>query len=276
MLGGPTRIHFSLWKALPVLSITFGVLVGLAAQAQQNSVEERVNMILGHMTLEEKLAYVSGVGFPNPSPSPIGIFNIQPIERLKLPEIYGVDGSIGFTGQGATPGTRYPAGQLLASTWNRERAFDEGVAQGQEGRARGVHRILGPAVNFYRTPFNGRSFEYMTGEDPFLGAVMVAAEINGIQSQGVMATTKHYVANDEEVNRFFVNVIADERTLREIYLPPFEAAVKLANTAAIMGSFNKLNGDWACESSFLITQVLKQDWASKGLSSRTWGRFMTE
>jgi beta-glucosidase len=221
-------------------------------------------MILGHMTLEEKLAYVSGVGFPNPSPSPIGIFNIKPIERLKLPEIYGVDGSIGFTGQGATPGTRYPAGQLLASTWNRERAFDEGVAQGQEGRARGVHRILGPAVNFYRTPFNGRSFEYMTGEDPFLGAVMIAAEINGIQSQGVMATAKHYVANDEEVNRFFVNVIADERTLREIYLPPFEAAVKLANTAAIMGSFNKLNGDWACESSFLITQVLKQDWGFQG------------
>ena len=105
MLGAPTRIHSSLWKALPVFSITFGVLVGLAAQAQQNSVEERVNMILGHMTLEEKLAYVSGVGFPNPSPSPIGIFNIKPIERLKLPEIYGVDGSIGFTGQGATPGT---------------------------------------------------------------------------------------------------------------------------------------------------------------------------
>jgi beta-glucosidase len=93
---------------------------------------------------------------------------------------------------------------------------------------------------------------------------MVAAEINGIQSQGVMATTKHYVANDEEVNRFFVKVIADERTLREIYLPPFEAAVKLANTAAIMGSFNKLNGDWACESSFLITQVLKQDWGFQG------------
>lgn len=92
MLGAPTRTHSSLWKALPVLSITFGVLIGLAAQAQQNSVEERVNMILGHMTLEEKLAYVSGVGFPNPSPSPIGIFNIKPIERLKLPEIYGVDG----------------------------------------------------------------------------------------------------------------------------------------------------------------------------------------
>jgi beta-glucosidase len=172
----------------------------------------------------------------------------------------GVDGSIGFYRSSCDADSRYPAGQLLASTWNRERAFDEGVAQGQEGRARGVHRILGPAVNFYRTPFNGGSFEYVTGEDrsairaicasvyPFLGAVMVAAEINGIQSQGVIATTKHYVANDEEVNRFFVNVIADERTLREIYLPLFEAAVKLANTAAIMGSFNKLNGDWACES----------------------------
>ena len=104
----------------------------------------------------------------------------------------------------------------------------------------------------------------MTGEDPFLGAVLVAAEVNGIQSQGVMATTKHYVANDAEVNRFFVNSVVDERTLREIYLPPFEAAVKLANTAAIMGAFNKVNGDFACESQFLITEVLKRDWGFRG------------
>ena len=122
----------------------------------------------------------------------------------------------------------------------------------------------GPGVNFYRTSFNGRGFEYMTGEDPFLGAVLMAAEVNGIQSQGVMATTKHYVANDEEVNRQAINVIVDERTLREIYLPPFEAAVKLADTAAIMGAFNKVNGDFACESLFLDTQVLKKDWGFRG------------
>jgi beta-glucosidase len=238
------------------------VSLALHAQAQQNSaqVEERVNSILNRMTEDEKLSYISGTGFPNP----IGAFNIKPIARLGLPVIYGIDGSVGIVGQGVPAGTRYPAGQLLAATWNADRAHEEGVAQGREGRARGVHRILGPGVNFYRTALNGRSFEYMTGEDPFLGAVLVAAEVNGIQSQGVMATTKHYVANDEEVNRERIDVVVDERTLREIYLPPFEAAVKLANTAAIMGAFNKVNGDFACESLFLDTKVLKQDWGFRG------------
>ena len=249
-------------KTFPVRAIACAVLVSLAvyAQAQQDSVGERVEEILSQMTLDEKLLYISGTGFPNP----IGAFNIKPIERLALPVIYGIDGSVGIVGQGVPPGTRYPAGQLLASTWNADLAFKEGEAQGREGRARGVHRILGPGVNFYRTPLNGRSFEYMTGEDPFLGAVLVAAEVKGIQSQRVMATTKHYVANDAEINRFFINVVMDERTLREIYLPPFEAAVKLANTAAIMGAFNKVNGDFACESEFLITEVLKRNWGFRG------------
>jgi beta-glucosidase len=256
------KIHSFPGKTLPVCAIACAVLVSLAApaRAQQNSVEERVEEILSQMTLDEKLSYISGTGFPNP----IGAFNIKPIERLGLPVIYGIDGSVGIVGQGVPPGTRYPAGQLLASTWNPDLAFKEGEAQGREGRARGVHRILGPGVNLYRTAYNGRSFEYMTGEDPFLGAVLIAAEVNGIQSQGVMATTKHYVANDEEVNRQAIDVIVDERTLREIYLPPFEAAVKLANTAAIMGAFNKVNGDFACESLFLDTQVLKQDWGFQG------------
>ena len=256
------KIHFFPGKTLPVCAIACAVLVSLAApaRAQQNSVEKRVAEILSQMTLDEKLSYISGTGFPNP----IGAFNIKPIERLGLPVIYGIDGSVGIVGQGVPPGTRYPAGQLLASTWNADLAFKEGEAQGREGRARGVHRILGPGVNFYRTAYNGRSFEYMTGEDPFLGAELVSAEVKGIQSQGVMATTKHYVANDAEVNRFFVNVVVDERTLREIYLPPFEAAVKLANTAAIMGAFNKVNGLFACESPFLITEVLKRDWSFRG------------
>ncbi len=260
----PMKIHSSSGKTFPVCRIAFAVLVSLAlhVQAQQNSaqVEERVEGILKKMTLEEKLSYISGTGFPNP----IGAFNIKPIARLGLPTIYGIDGSVGIVGQGVAPGTRYPSGQLLSATWNPDRAFDEGVAQGREGRARGVHRILGPGVNFYRTALNGRGFEYMAGEDPFLGAVLVAAEVNGIQSQEVMATTKHFVANDAEVNRFFVNNVVDERTLREIYLPPFEASVKLANTAAIMGAFNKVNGDFACESQFLITEVLKQDWGFRG------------
>jgi len=258
------KIHSFLRKTFSICRTAVVVLASLAVplQAQQapSQVEDAVDNILDLMSDEEKLSYISGTGFPNP----IGAFNIKPIERLRLPEIYGVDGSIGFTGQGLPPGTRYPAGQLLASTWNPDLAYELGVALGREVRSRGAHRILGPGVNFYRTPFYGRSFEYITGEDPFLGAVLVAAEVNGIQAQGVMATTKHYVANDAEVNRFFVDCVVDERTLREIYLPPFEAAVKLANTAAIMGAFNKVSGDWACESHFLITEVLKEDWGFRG------------
>jgi beta-glucosidase len=153
--------------------------------------------------------------------------------------------------------------------------MEEGIAQGREARARGIHEILGPGVDLYRTSFGGRSAEYMTGEDPFLGAVLVAAEINGMQSREVMATTKHYACNDQEINRGptndfdpttlpTMNVQVDERTLREIYLPPYESAVKLGHTAAIMGAFNKVNGEFCCQSPFLITNVLKRDWGWRG------------
>ncbi len=241
-----------------------GALASLAATAvaQQDSkqVEARVNAILNQMTLAEKLSYIAGVG---PSASP-GVFDIIPIAHLGLPEIYGGDGTIGIVGQGTPPGTRYPAGPLLASTWNPDRAHEEGVAQGREARARGLHEILGPGVDFYRTSLGGRSFEYMTGEDPFIGASMLSAEVNGMQSQQVMSTTKHYACNDQEINRLSINVVVDERTLREIYLPPYEGGVKLGNSAAVMGAFNKVNGDYACESLFLDTDVLKRDWGFKG------------
>lgn len=195
------KIHSSAWKALPALAIAFAVLVGLAthAQAQQNSDEQRVEQILSQMTLDEKLDYITGYGVDFTYINLQGVFNIRPIPRLGLPLIHGVDGSLGFTGQGFPPGTRFPAGQLLASTWNPDRAYEVGVAQGREGSARGIHRILAPGMNFYRTAFNGRSFEYYTGEDPFLGASLVPPLIEGIQSQRVMATTKHFAANDEEV-----------------------------------------------------------------------------
>jgi len=212
-------IHSIAWTA----ALSFAV----SAQAQQDTqqVEARVNSILSQMALAEKLDYISGVIVNFASLE--GVFNIKPLPRLGLPEIFGNDGTIGIVGQGFPPGTRYPAGPLLASTWNADRAIEEGIAQGREARARGIHEILGPGVDFYRTSFGGRSAEYMTREDPVLGAVLVAAEVNGMQSQQVMATTKHSVCNDEEINRLAINVVVDERTLREIYLPPFEGAVKL-------------------------------------------------
>jgi beta-glucosidase len=265
------KIRYSLRKALPVVSIAFAVHIGLAAhaQAQEKSVEDIINK----MTLDEKLDYITGFGLDFTFLQLKGVFNIRPIEHLGLPLIYGADGGIGFTTDGFTPGTRFPAGPLLASTWNPDLAYEFGVAHGREGSARGIHRSLAPGVDFYRTAFGGRSFEYLTGEDPFLGAALVAPAVRGMQSQRVMATTKHFVANDQEVNRTFINVVADERTLREIYLPPFEAAVKLGDTAAIMSAFNglkgdfatdKVNGDFASESKFLITRVLRKDWGFNG------------
>jgi beta-glucosidase len=266
-------------KAFPCALLALSAALGFTspARAQQDSpqVEQRVQSILSQMTLAEKLDYISGEPLPTNFADLMGVFDIKPIPRLGVPKIIGNDGTLGITAQGLPAGTRYPAGPLLASTWNADRATEEGVAQGREARARGIHEILGPGVDFYRTSFGGRSAEYMTGEDPFLGAVLVAAEVNGMQSQQVMATTKHYACNDQEFNRGptndfdpttlpTMNVQVDERTLREVYLPPYESAVKLGHTAAIMGAFNKVNGDFACQNLFLITNVLRQDWGWLG------------
>ncbi len=260
------KTPFFPWKTLLVGLMAFAVLVGLDthAQAQQDPVEQRIEQILSQMDLEEKLAYVTGYGVDFTYQNLKGVFNIRPMPDLGLPLIYGVDGGIGLVGQGFPPGTRFPAGPLLVSTWNPDLAYETGVAHGREGSARGIHRLLAPGMNFYRTAFGGRSFEYLTGEDPFLGAALVPPVVQGIQSNRVMATTKHFALNDEEVNRTFINIVADERTIREIYLPPFEAAVKLGDTAVIMSAFNAVNGDFASESKFLITQVLRQDWGFPG------------
>lgn len=148
--------------------------VGTHAQQDTPQVEARVNAILSQMTLAEKLDYISGEPFGQPR----GVFNVKPIPRLGVPEILVADGSIGIVGDGFPPGTRYPSGQLLASTWNPDRALEEGLAQGREARARGIYQILGPGVDFYRTAFGGRSPEYMTGEDPFLGAALAGNDLD--------------------------------------------------------------------------------------------------
>jgi beta-glucosidase len=253
------KISLLLRKTLLLRLITLLALVSLGtpARAQQDPVEQKIEQILSQMTLNEKLDYVTGYGVDFTFQRLKGVFNIRPVERLGLPLIYGSDGGIGLVGQGFPPGTRFPAGPLLVSTWNPDLAYEAGVAHGREASARGIHRVLVPGMNFYRTAFGGRSFEYLTGEDPFLAATTVPTVVKGIQSNRVMVTTKHFALNDQEVNRTFINNVADERTLRKIYLPPFEAAVKLGNTAAVMSAFNAINGDFAPESKFLITEVAR-------------------
>ena len=171
------------------------------------------------------------------------------------------DGPMGVRLQ---PSTRYPAEMTLAATWNRTLARKMGVGMGRDSRARGYYVILGPGMDCYRLPLGGRNAEYLTGEDPYLGTQLAPAFIRGVQDQGVWACAKHYVANDEEFKRTAVDILVSERALREIYLPPFEASVKDGQVASVMGSYNKVNGDYACESFFLDTQVLKQQWGFPG------------
>lgn len=217
--------------------------------------EERVDRILSQMTLREKLDYIGGTGF----------YDIKSIPRLGLPQIFMGNGPLGVTCGAFEPTTRYPAGLALAATWNRDRARARGRQMGLDARARGCHVDLGPGINVYRTPLGGRNFEYSSGEDPYLASQLVVPLVEAMQQQGVWANIKHYVCNDQEYRREHINIEVDERALREIYFPPFEAATKEANAASVMGALNSVNGKLCCENPFLDTEVLKREWGFKGV-----------
>lgn len=253
---------------LPIYAIALTTLLQFAlnvhAQQDLSRTETRVNEILSKMTLDEKLDYIGG-GYPSSSRIVSGVFNIKAIPRLGLPWITMVNGPLGIQTLSGAPSTRYPAGLTLAATWSSERAFTRGKQMGRDARARGYHVDLGPGIDPYRTPLGGRNFEYNTGEDPFLGSKLVIPLVSGFQQQGVWANVKHYAANEQEYRRENINILVDERSLREIYLPPFEAAVKQGHAASVMGALNAVNGDFACESHYLDTQVLKKDWNFDGV-----------
>ena len=169
------------------------------AQSQtSNDVEKRVNDILSKMTLDEELSYIGGTGFFDVKPIPVPGLNV-PLN----PQLFQTDAGLGVRVSPAS--VRYRAGHVLASTWNPDRARDIGNGLGRDTRARGFFTILGPGMDFYRTPFGGRNFEYMTGEDPFLGTKLAPPIIQGIQEHGVWACAKHYVCNDQEENRTNIN-----------------------------------------------------------------------
>ncbi len=222
------------------------------------AVEQRVDSLLSQMTLEEKIDHIGGVDG----------FYIHPIERLGLPAIKMSDGPVGMRNDGET--TAYPAGIALAATWNTELADRYGRAVGRDGRARGVHIWLAPGLNIYRAPQCGRNFEYF-GEDPYLAGRMAVALVRNVQAQGVLATLKHYAGNNQEYDRHHISSDIDERTLREIYLPAFEAAVRDAHAACIMNAYNLLNGVHCTENKFLNLQVAKTDWGFDGVIMSDWG-----
>jgi beta-glucosidase len=209
------------------------------------------------MTIEEKIDILGGVD---------GFF-IRGIPRLGLPPLKMADGPLGVRNFG--PATAMAGGIALAATWNPNLAERMGVELGRDARAKGVHFLLGPGVNIYRAPMNGRNFEYF-GEDPLLASRIAVGYIKGVQSQGVSATIKHFMGNNSEFDRHNTDSIIDERTMREIYLPVFEAAVKEANVGAIMDSYNLTNGVHLSQHGYLNTEVAKNEWGFRGLIMSDW------
>jgi beta-glucosidase len=247
--------------------MVFVVLLGITSAFAQSPerykdpkapVEERVRDLLSKMTLEEKIDMLGGVED----------FYIRPSERLGIPKIKMADGPLGVRNYGKA--TAFPAGIAFAASWNKELTHRYGEAVGKEARSKGVHIMLSPGVNIYRAPMCGRNFEYY-GEDPYLASRMVVAYISGLQSQGVVATVKHYAVNNQEYDRHTVSSDLDERTLREIYLPTFRAAVEEAHAGAVMNSYNLINGVHASQNAHLLTEILKIDWKFDGLVMSDWG-----
>ena len=219
-------------------------------------VEQRVAALLSRMTLPEKIRMLGGDGYMKTSAVP----------RLGIPAFKMTDGPMGTRCYG--PSTAYPNGVTLAATWNPDQALKAGVAIGRDARARGVHILLAPGMNLYRAPMCGRNFEYL-GEDPLVAGTMAAAYIRGVQSQEVAATAKHFAGNEQEFSRHDLNTQEDERTLRELYLKPFEMVVK-AGVWCVMDSYNPLNGIHATQNGWLNNEILKKEFGFKGVVMSDW------
>lgn len=230
----------------------------LHAQEITQEAKDRAKALVEQMTLQEKIDYIGGYKDG---------FHLMPVERLGIPEIRLADGPQGVRND--TRSTLYACEVAAAASWNPEVAGMMGRALGQDARARGVHIILGPAVNIYRSPLCGRNFEYM-GEDPYLSGRMAVSYIKGIQSQGVMATVKHFALNNQEYRRHHTSSDADERTMNEIYFPAFRAAVQEAGVGAVMTSYNLVNNVHAAENPYLIRQKLRKDWGFEGIVMSDW------
>jgi beta-glucosidase len=216
-----------------------------------------VESILATMTIEEKIDYVGGVDG----------FYVRDIPKAGVPRLKMADGPLGVRNFG--PATAYAAGIGLAASWNPALAERVGTELGRDARAKGVHFLLAPGVNIYRAPTNGRNFEYL-GEDPLLAARIAGAYIRGVQSQGVSATVKHFAGNNSDYDRHRTDAVVDERTLREIYLPAFEAAVKDAHVGAVMTAYNLLNSVQMSQNARLNVDVLRKDWGFPGVVMTDW------
>ena len=227
-----------------------------------------IQSLISQLTLEEKAALCIGA-------SP---WTSTPVERLGVPEMIVTDGPHGVRremdihsmGAGSLPATCFPTASCLASTWDVGLIHKMGEALAEECIALNVDVLLGPGTNMKRSPLGGRNFEYFS-EDPYLAGELAASMINGIQGKGIGTSLKHYAANNQEYQRFSISAEVDERTLREIYLPAFEKAVTKAQPWTVMCSYNKVNGTFASENHYLLTDILKNEWGFEGLVVSDWG-----
>ena len=217
----------------------------------------RLEPLTTQLTLEESIDMLGGMGF-----------STHPVPRLGIASFNMSDGPSGIRSPG--PSTAYAAGIGLAATWDADLALEVGRQIGRDARARGSRYFLGPGVNIYRAPMNGRNFEYF-GEDPWLGSRIAVGYIRGVQEQGVSATVKHFVGNNSEFARHTSDSQIDERALREIYMPIFEAAVKEAHVGAVMSSYNLINGTHASANPYFTRDVLKGEWGFDGVLMSDWG-----
>jgi beta-glucosidase len=246
------------------LSLEFAILLagGLTVSAQapvpdSPAIEAKAHAMIAKLTLEEKIELLGGVD---------KMFTV-PMPAIDLPQFKMSDASLGVRTWGPT--TAYAGGVALAATWDTDFAHELGESLGRDARARNVNFLLGPGVNIARSPVSGRNFEYLS-EDPFLNSALVVPFIQGVQSEGVSATVKHFALNDQEFNRHNASSDVDERTMREIYLPAFEAAVTKAHVDAVMDSYNLVNGVHATQNNFLNLKLLKGEWDFQGILMSDW------
>ena len=226
--------------------------------------------LIEKMTLEEKASLCSGRDF----------WNTKAIERLGIPSMMLTDGPHGLRKQGgrvdhlglnrSIPATCFPTASAAANSWDEELIEEMGKRLGLEAKAEKGSVLLGPGVNIKRSPLCGRNFEYYS-EDPYLAGKCAAALIRGIQSNGISACVKHFAANSQELLRMTNDSVVDERTLREIYLPAFEAAVREGGVGCVMTSYNRVNGVYANENTHLLQDILFGDWGYKGMVVTDWG-----
>jgi len=245
------------WQASNAVNIAIG---GTPASV-------RAAQLVSQMTLDEKIASLHGIQDPN------NYRTVPGVSRLGIPALNITNGPAGVTNGGPGhqgPATALPAPISLAATWDTNLANQYGVIIGKEAKALANGFLEGPDINIARVPQNGRTFEAF-GEDPFLVGRMSVNEIQGIQSQGVIGEAKHYAGNNQETNRLTINDIIDERTLREIYLPAFEASVKEGAAGGVMCAYNQINGAYSCENDLLMNQILKSEWGFNGMVTSDFG-----